>query len=293
MKQYLFAGSVIVILGLLGIFGYEVLFVSRTSQSQGSNQVTTSTHTTTTSTLPVSDLIVVATPLPNTLVTSPLTIKGQARGNWYFEASFPIKLIDANGRVLGSTAAHAQTDWMTTDFVPFIATLPFSLPSTTTGSLVLEKDNPSDLPENAAEVRIPVALQTQTTDIKLYYYNPTKDTDPAGNLICSRQGLVAVNRQVIKTNTPIQDAIQQLLKGQLTPEEKQLGATTEFPLAGVSLKGANVKDGVLTLEFADPQNKTSGGSCRAGILWDQIEATAKQFVGVKEVVFKPRELFQP
>ena len=255
--------------------------------------MTTGTRATTTSTLPLSDLIAVATPHPGALIKSPLTIEGQARGNWFFEASFPIKLIDANGRVLGSTAAHAQKDWMTTDFVPFIATLPFSLPSTTTGALVLEKDNPSDLPENAAQLRVPVALTTQTTDVKLYYYNPTKDTDSTGNLLCSRQGLVAVNRQVAKTNTPIQDAIQELLKGQLTPEEKQSGITTELPLAGVSLKGANLKNGVLILEFTDPQNKTSGGSCRTGILRHQIEATAKQFADVKEVVFKSQELFQP
>lgn len=40
-------------------------------------------------------------------------------------------------------------------------------------------------------------------------------------------------------------------------------------------------------------NKTNGGSCRAGILWFQIEATAKQFSEVKQVRFLPEELFQP
>lgn len=242
---------------------------------------------------PVSDLIRVTTPLPGARIESPLTIRGEARGTWYFEASFPITLIDANGRVLGSVAAQAQEDWMTTAFVPFVAKLPFSLPSTTTGSLVFEKDNPSGLPEYAAELRVPVRLATQETSVQLYYYDPAKDTDEAGNVLCSRRGLVAVPRRIIKTATPIQDAINELLKGKLTPQEKASGVTTEFPLPGVSLKGANLKNGVLTLEFTDLQNKTGGGSCRVGILWFQIEATAKQFAGVESVLFKPDELFQP
>jgi hypothetical protein len=57
--------------------------------------------------------------------------------------------------------------------------------------------------------------------------------------------------------------------------------------------GANLKEGILTLEFADPQNKTGGGACRTGILRGQIETTAKQFDGVNEVRFIPEELFQP
>ena len=60
-----------------------------------------------------------------------------------------------------------------------------------------------------------------------------------------------------------------------------------------AIKGASLKDEVLTLEFNDPNGKTVGGSCRVGILWFQIEATAKQFPEVKEVRFLPEELFQP
>ena len=45
---------------------------------------------------------------------------------------------------------------MTKDFVPFKAELEFSLPSTETGVLILEKDNPSGLPENDDELRIPI-----------------------------------------------------------------------------------------------------------------------------------------
>lgn len=98
----------------------------------------------------------VTSPAVNTRVTSPLTVRGEARGTWYFEASFPIKLLDANGKVLGQTTGRAQGDWMTENFVPFTATLTFTAPTTATGTLVLERDNPSGLPANAAEIRIPV-----------------------------------------------------------------------------------------------------------------------------------------
>ncbi len=98
----------------------------------------------------------VTSPQPNGVVTSPLTVSGRARGTWYFEASFPVRLLDGNGNEIAIAPAQAQSDWMTTEFVPFIVTLTFAAPSTDEGILVLEKDNPSGLPEHAAEVRIPV-----------------------------------------------------------------------------------------------------------------------------------------
>ena len=65
------------------------------------------------------DLISVSIPKPSQVVRSPLSIEGEARGNWYFEASFPIKLIDADGRELAQGIAQAKSDWMTENFVPF------------------------------------------------------------------------------------------------------------------------------------------------------------------------------
>ena len=53
----------------------------------------------------------------------------------------------------------ADGEWTTKDFVPFALTLNFAEPRTATGTLVLEKSNPSGLPEHAAEVRIPVRFR--------------------------------------------------------------------------------------------------------------------------------------
>jgi hypothetical protein len=48
---------------------------------------------------------------------------------------------------------------MTPAFVPFEATLSFTPPASRTGTLILAKDNPSGLPEHAAELRIPVRFR--------------------------------------------------------------------------------------------------------------------------------------
>lgn len=133
----------------------------------------------------------------------------------------------------------------------------------------------------------------QEKTVYLYYYNPDLDEDEEGNIRCSRAGLVQVSRQILVTITPIQDTIRLLISGNLTSEEKAQGITTEYPLEGLSLTGASLENGVLTLAFDDPYNRTSGGSCRVGILWFQIEATAKQFSGVQQVRFEPEYLFQP
>ena len=100
-------------------------------------------------------------PKPDTIVKSPLSVVGQAPGNWFFEASLPVRLIDANGQAVTSTPAQAQSDWMTTALVPFTATLNFKITSTTTatGYLVIAKDNPSGLPQNDAAYRVPVKFK--------------------------------------------------------------------------------------------------------------------------------------
>ena len=103
-----------------------------------------------------NDKLKVFYPLPNGVVSSPLEVRGEARGTWYFEASFPVRLEDANGQVLVQHYAMAEGEWMTEDFVPFKSTLVFTKPQTSTGTLILEKDNPSGLPQNADELRIPV-----------------------------------------------------------------------------------------------------------------------------------------
>lgn len=110
-----------------------------------------------------SDLIKVQTPLVESLVSSPLNISGEARGNWFFEASFPVVLVDWDGVVVAEGVAEAQGEWMTESFVPFVASLEFINPYNSgdpdfmkKGTLILRKDNPSGLPENDDALEIPI-----------------------------------------------------------------------------------------------------------------------------------------
>jgi len=104
-----------------------------------------------------TDLIKINEPRPNAVIIgNTITIKGEARGIWFFEASFPIKLLGSDGSELANTIATAKSDWMTEEFVAFEAKIDFQNSGTGKGNLMLIKDNPSGLPENDDSLRIPI-----------------------------------------------------------------------------------------------------------------------------------------
>ena len=111
---------------------------------------------TTTEQFPIS----VNSPKENQTISSPVKISGKVKGNWFFEGSFPIQLVDSNGNVLGTSIATSTSDWMTTDFIPFTSELSFDkATSTTRAVLILKNDNPSGNPELDQNVFIPVILK--------------------------------------------------------------------------------------------------------------------------------------
>jgi hypothetical protein len=105
------------------------------------------------------DLVLVTSPRSGSTVESPVELSGRARGNWYFEASFPIKILDEDGTIIGNSFVQAQGEWMTTDYVPFAGQVTFSKPKGSTGKIVFEKDNPSGLPEHDDSFSIPVKFE--------------------------------------------------------------------------------------------------------------------------------------
>lgn len=244
-----------------------------------------------------TDLIRVSSPRPNDTVQSPIRIAGEARGTWFFEGSFPVRIYDSNGKELGTAIATATEEWMTEEFVPFEAMMEFKAPVMATGTLVFQKDNPSGMPELDDQLIMPVKFGEDEgmQQVSLYYYNVTKDEDPAGGGVrCSAAGLAEVKRNVKAGTSVIEDTIKLLLAGGLTAEEKTAGISTEFPLQGFELESSSLdQNGVLTLTFQDPQAKASGGSCRVGVLRMEIENTAKQFSEVKSVRIMPEDIMQP
>lgn len=106
-----------------------------------------------------TDLIRLDSPRPNEVITSPLAISGEARGYWFFEADFPVVLVDWDGLIIAEGIATAKNDWMTEEFVPFEATLTFETDPdaySDRGALILRKDNPSGLPEHDDALEVPV-----------------------------------------------------------------------------------------------------------------------------------------
>ncbi|PIR66485.1 MAG: hypothetical protein COU51_03645, partial [Parcubacteria group bacterium CG10_big_fil_rev_8_21_14_0_10_36_14] len=93
----------------------------------------------------------------NQKIESPLTIKGRARGTWFFEESFPIILVNWDGLIIAQSYATAKTEWMTEDYVEFEGKIEFQKPGVyDRGALILQKDNPSGLSEydDALEISI-------------------------------------------------------------------------------------------------------------------------------------------
>ena len=114
------------------------------------------------------NLIRVFSPLENSIISSPLSVNGEARGQWYFEATFPVTLVDWDGKIIAETHATALGDWMTEEFVPFEATVEFESPAfpgtdvshfSRRGTLILHKDNPSGLPEYDDAIEIPIRFE--------------------------------------------------------------------------------------------------------------------------------------
>lgn len=112
------------------------------------------------------DLIRVELPFPDAVVGKEFSAIGQARGYWFFEASFPVQVIDKDGNILAIAIAQAGPDpitgeinWMTEDFVPFKADI--KVPESYIGpaTIIFNKDNPSGLPENEASISFPINIE--------------------------------------------------------------------------------------------------------------------------------------
>lgn len=210
-------------------------------------------------------------------IKSPLTVEGTMPGNWYFEATAQVVLLDANNKVLATAPATAQTDWMTTSSVSFKATLTFDTPATATGTLILKNDNPSGLPENDLTETYPVSfVQTQKT-VKVYFSNKKMNPDMQD---CSL--VYPTDRIIADASNVAELAINELLKGPTDSEKNQQFFTSIND--DVKLQKIVIKDGTANVDFSSRIEYQLGGSCRVGAIRAQIEQTLKQFSAVKKVV---------
>lgn len=224
-------------------------------------------------------------------ISSPLTVEGEARGTWFFEADFPIKITDEQGNILGTSYVQAQGDWMTKDFVPFKGKIFYTSRTGGNGFLVLSKDNPSGLPEYDKEIKIPVILQaTGYATIKVYFNNDELDPE----VLCDK--VFPVEREILKIEAIGAAAIWQLLMGP-TEQDKEQGFFTNIN-SGVKLKSLAIdENGIATADFDEQLEYQVGGSCKVSAIRAQIEQTLKQFPTVNDVIIsingRTEDILQP
>lgn len=219
----------------------------------------------------------VESPRPNAVASSPLAVGGSARGPWYFEADFPVRLLDGEGRELASAPARAEGEWMTEDFVPFGATLSFERPAMRTGLLVLDRSNASGLAENAALVAVPVRFDASAPRRRAVrvFFNRRGSGDDACDAVWP------VPRTVDPSADGARAALAGLLEGP-TPAERDRGYLTNLP-EGVRLRSLRVEEGVARVDF-DRILGRAAGSCRVLAIRAQVERTLLQLPAVEEIV---------
>ncbi|MBL8032002.1 MAG: hypothetical protein JNK33_06820, partial [Candidatus Doudnabacteria bacterium] len=96
---------------------------------------------------------------PHAVIASPLLVTGKAPGTWFFEANIGLGVLDENGVEIARGHAEADGNWMTTEPVRFVGTIHFVAPLSATGFIEVRKDNPSDLPELDASIRVPIRFR--------------------------------------------------------------------------------------------------------------------------------------
>jgi hypothetical protein len=238
----------------------------------------------------LEDLIQVTNPLPNDEIISPVVIEGKARGSWFFEASFPVMLADSSGKIIARGTAAAKSGWMTEDFVPFSAKLDFTPDYGNSGTVIIHNDNPSNLPQNTRELKIPVVFaQAGDMTVQAFFCNSSLDPDFKG------EKTFAIRRVVPKRQAVAKAALEELLKGP-TEEEKASGYFTCIN-PDVKIQKLLINSGVARVDFDKQIEFQVGGSARVSAIRSQITQTLRQFPTVEKVIIsvdgRTQDILQP
>jgi hypothetical protein len=224
------------------------------------------------------------------VIESPLVVEGKAKGTWFFEASFPIKVVDQNDNILGYSYVTALGEWMTEEYVDFRGEIEFTSEEEKNGFFVFMKDNPSGLPEYDKEIRIPVVIKpSETMTVNVYFSN--NELNP--EIICDL--VFPVERIIPKIQTVGRSSIEELLAGPTTSETAQGYFTSINP--GVVIQDLRIDQGIAYIDFNDQLESQIGGSCNVSAISAQIVETLKQFPTVDNVVIsingRTEDILQP
>lgn len=109
----------------------------------------------------LADVIKVTEPKPNSLVTSPFRVTGEAVGGWYYADQLMVRLEDDMGKILFTKPFKSLESTKTNSFVPFTGAVVFTKAEATTsaGKLVIERTNTEFNDGELGPLVIPVVFE--------------------------------------------------------------------------------------------------------------------------------------
>lgn len=238
--------------------------------------------------------LVVSSPKPDEVISSPLTITGYVNGeNWIvFEAQTgTVELQDANGKMMAFGLLTAtDEDWMK-PLVNFSSTMEFSRATSETGVLIFRNENPSGESEREREIRLPVKFtnfSTETMKVKVFFGNSNLDSE----YTCVK--VFPAERIVPKSTAVARASLEELLLG-VSRKESDEGYFTNIN-SGVKVQSLIIENGTAKIDF-NSRLEEGGGSCRTSSIKAQITQTLKQFPIVKNVIIsidgRTEDILQP
>ena len=230
--------------------------------------------------------VIVFSPAPNEEISSPITIRGEAR---VFESTFAYRLYDGDvGLLFEGHAMTASPDAGL--FGPFEVIKTYPPPKSQGGTLEVFEYSAKDGSE-INKVVVPVKFaKSGTMSVKAFFSNKIYDPNASD---CAR--VYPVTRTIEQTQAVARVALDGLLRGPIASEVSD-GFITNIP-KGVMIQSLTIGDGILRVDFNETLEFQVGGSCRVAAIRSQIRETAKQFPSVRDVVIsingRTEDILQP
>lgn len=218
---------------------------------------------------PRSD-ITITNPLPNDTIGGHVTVSGFISGTWFFEGDTFAEIADSNGTVIGGGLLRALDNWMTADVIAFEGKVILnSIPQTTSGTIIIYKDNPSGESQFDDSVTIPITFSSNYTTTSVYFV-------PNNSQSCD--SVVAVPRVIPQTVSVGRASLEALLAGLGLSEN--VTYATSIP-HDAQINSLAITDGIATVDF---NSLAIAGSCAVTSARTQITETLLQFPTVDSVV---------
>lgn len=221
-------------------------------------------------------------------------VKGKVSGEWFFEGTFPVRVLTENEEIIKSLSATTDDDWMTSDLVSFSFKLDTNLEKESVVVIRFEKANPSGIGENDDYAQVTITIKpiekVETMKVKVFFPNSKLDPEM---LDCSI--VYPVTREIEKTVAVGRASLNELFKGTTDAEEED-GYFSNIN-EGVEIQSLSIKEGVAYVDLNDKLQEEVGGSCKVTSIRAQISETLKQFSTVDSVVIsidgETEDILQP